>query len=103
MLVLRQVQQEEVLPALLELYWKIFYNFEQMKNFRGMKENIKRALIFVVVFNLVGDGILYLLSGTQTSFGHIFFMGLFSSVIALILFLLIRKIFATQNQKIGKT
>ena len=68
-----------------------------------MKENIKRALIFVVVFNIVGDGILYLLSGPQSSFRHIFFLGLFSSVIALILFLLIQKIFAPQNKKISKT
>lgn len=71
-----------------------------------MKENIKRALIFVVVFNIVGDGILYLLSASQVSFRHIFFLGLFSSVIALILFLLIQKIFASQNsqnKRISKT
>ena len=68
-----------------------------------MKKNIKRALIFIVVFNIVGDGILYLLSGHQPSFRHIFFLGLFSSVIALILFLLIQKIFAPQNKKISKT
>ena len=59
-----------------------------------MKKEIKKALIFVVVFNVVGDGMFYLLSGTQTSFRHIFFLVLLSSVIALILFLLIQKAFA---------
>ena len=67
---------------------------KKMKNPKVMKKEIKKALIFVVVFNIVGDGILYLLSGTQTSFRYIFFLGLFSSVIALILFLLIQKAFA---------
>ena len=60
--------------------------------------NFKEMIIFLVVFNIVGDGIFYLLSvNTRLSFPHILLQGLLSSVLALILILLIQKAFARRR------
>ncbi len=66
---------------------------------RFVMKNFKDVLIFLVVFNVVSDGVLYLLSGNPGyTFQHILLQGLLSSVLALIFIVLIQRFFARQKK-----
>ncbi len=66
---------------------------------RFVMKNFKDVLIFLVVFNVVSDGVLYLLPGNPGyTFQHILLQGLLSSVLALIFIVLIQRFFARQKK-----
>jgi len=57
--------------------------------------NFKQNIIFLIVYNIVGDGVFYLLSNQTLPFSHLLLQGFIGSILAIFFIELIKKYFTT--------